>query len=97
MKKKVNDPNEVTEQMVDEACEDDNPIVCKHQALILTTQPYQWKSSIFKIKHLREILGEARAYARLCPKSHSAKVKKTINAVANVINEHNKCVKVMCE
>ena len=90
------DTNEVTEEMIDDCC-NDILMECKHKTLILTTRPYQWKSPKFKIRHLREILGEARAYNEFCPASYKPKVKRAIKAIASVIDEHNRCVKEMCE
>lgn len=99
MKKKVNDPNEVTEQMVDEACSEvsDEPCIFEYNALLVHTKPYQWINMKQPIKWYRQMLGIGRVLVIISCKEYKDKIKSNIKAIASIIDEHNKCVKVMCE
>ena len=70
-----------------------------YKGLIVHTKPMQWRNMNmrFTIKDLRTILGEARLYKEICPSVHIERVKSTIKTVASLIDEHNRCVKEMCE
>ena len=97
--KKINDPNEVTEQMADEACSEvsDDPCIFEFSALLIHSKPYQWKLLKQPISVYRQLLGTARLLVLVSCDDYKKKIKANIRAIADIIDEHNRCVKQMCE
>ena len=69
----------------------------KETTCLVNTSPREWVRMNQPIRWYREMLGKARVLVIVASSNDKPRINQSITTIERIIDEHNQCVKVMCE